>query len=79
MDHDCRRLWRRASGVWLLAATDDVSAAARVDGSGRRIALDVEWLRANGLGRVTGFLVGATRQGVLLVDVRQAEFQKSGR
>lgn len=64
-----------ATGVWLLKPNTKISSPAHVDNS-RRICLTKEWIQSNRLTNASGFLVGSTKRGVLIIDIRRAHFNR---
>jgi hypothetical protein len=64
-----------ATGVWMLKPNTKISSPAHVDNS-RRICLTSEWIQNHRLTNTSGLLVGFTKKGVLIIDVRRAHFNK---
>jgi hypothetical protein len=61
--------------VWMLKPNTKISSPAHVDNS-RRICLTSEWIQNHRLTNTSGLLVGFTKKGVLIIDVRRAHFNK---
>ena len=64
-----------AKGVWALQPAEPGRFDARVDAADRRIGFASSWVEQNGLLEVPGLLACATDSGLLIVDVRRANFQ----
>lgn len=62
-----------ATGVWVLKPSTKIASPARVDNS-KRICLNNIWIQSNRLTNSSGLLVGFTKRGVLIIDVRRAQF-----